>query len=109
MKMFDISTINKRYFGIKLTITDDEDKERSIEIEVEPPKVKVLKNLMKVRKTANEDAMNELSEAIRKMLSKNKANYIVPIEYIDELDSDQMVEILNAYFEWLGKEKNSKN
>lgn len=107
--MFDISTVSKRYFSIKLTVTDAEDQVKSIELEVEPPKVKMLKKLMSLRKTAREETMDELSEAIRKMLSKNKAKYVVPIEYIDELDFDQMVEILNAYFEWLGKEKDSKN
>lgn len=107
--MFDINAVNKRYFDIKLTIIDDNDKVNSIELEVEAPKVKMLKKLMSVHKNASEDAMEELSEAIRKMLSKNKANYKVPIEYIDELDFDQMVDILTAYFEWLGKERNSKN
>lgn len=107
--MFDISTINKRYFDIKLTIEDDNNQSKSIELEVEPPKVKLLKKLMSVKKTANEDSMDELSEALRKMLSKNKANYSIPTEYIDELNFDQMIEILSAYFEWLGKERNSKN
>lgn len=107
--MFDISTVSKRYFCIKLTITDEKNEEKSINLEVEPPKVKVLKKLMAVRKTASEDSMDELSEAIRKLLSKNKANYMVPMEYIDELDFDQMIGILNEYFKWLGKEKESKN
>lgn len=107
--MFDISTVNKRYFEIKLTIIDDDDNEKSIELEVEPPKVKMLKKLMEVKKTANENSMDELTEVMLKMLSKNKAKYKVPSEYVDELNFDQMIEILNEYFKWLGKERNSKN
>lgn len=107
--MFDISTVSKRYFSIKLTVTDAEDQVKSIELEVEPPKVKMLKKLVAVERTADEDAMDELAEVTRKMLSKNKAKYDVPIEYIDDLDYDQLKEILTAYFAWLRDNQNSPN
>lgn len=107
--MFDISTVNKRYFSIKITVLDDNDEVKGIELEVEPPKVKMLKKLIAARRTANEDSMEELAETLRSMLSKNKSGYKVPVEFIDELDFDQMIQILTAYFEWLGSEKNSKN
>ena len=107
--MFDVSSVSKRYFVVTLTITDNDDKTHSITLEVEPPKLKMLKKLMAIKKTANEEAMDELSEAIRQMLSKNKAKYKVPDEYIDELDYDEMNELLTEYFDWLCKEKNSKN
>jgi len=98
--MFDISTVNKRYFAIKIG---------DLILEVEPPKVKTLKKITALSKAKNEDAMDELSQAIGIILSKNKAGYKIPDEMIDELDLDQMNEILTAYFEWLSKEKNSKN
>jgi len=98
--MFDISTVNKRYFNIKIG---------DLTLEVEPPKLKVLKKITSLSKSRNEDAMDDLSEAVGMILSKNKSEYKVPQEVIDELDLDQMNEILTAYFEWLSKEKNSKN
>jgi len=107
--MFDISTVSKRYFGIKLIATDEDDKAHSIELEVEPPKIKALKSLMAVSKAANEDAMNELAESVRKMLSKNKSGYKVPIEYIDDLNYDQLQDIMTEYFGWMAKAKNDPN
>jgi len=115
--MFDITTISKRYFGIKLSYIDEEEKAHVAQLEVSPPKIKVLKKitaLSKARKVDGEDAENqdvmaELSEAVKSLLSKNKNEYKVPMEYIDDLDFDQLQGILTAYFEWLSKEKNSPN
>jgi hypothetical protein len=98
--MFDINTVAKRYFTIKL---DD------MVLEIEPPKLKVLKKITSLSKARNEDAMEDLAEAVGMILSKNKSSYKVPQEIIDELDLDQMNEILTAYFQWLNREKNSKN
>jgi hypothetical protein len=98
--MFDISTVNRRYFVIKLN---------DLKLEVEPPKLKVLKKITSLSKSRDEDAIDDLAEAVRMILSKNKKKYVVPSEIIDELDLDQMSDILTAYFEWLGKEKTSKN
>jgi len=115
--MFDFNTVSKRYFGIKLSYIDEEEKVHTAQLEVEPPKIKVLKKitaLSKARKVDGEDAENqdvmaELSEAVRNLLSKNKGEYKVPMDYIDDLNFDQMQGILTAYFEWLSKEKNSPN
>jgi len=115
--MFDINTVSKRYFGIKLSYIDEEEETHTAQLEVEPPKIKVLKKitaLSKMRKndsedSENQDVMAELSEAVRTLLSKNKNEYKVPMEYIDDLDFDQLQGILTAYFEWLAKEKNSPN
>ena len=98
--MFDISTVNKRYFEIKLN---------DIRLEVEPPKVKTLKKILALSKARNEDAMDELAEAVRILLSKHKSGYKVPEELVDGLDLDQLNSILTAYFEWLAQEKNSPN
>ena len=98
--MFDINTINKRYFTIKI---DD------LTIEVEPPKLKALKKITSLTKVRSEDTMDGLSEAVEMILSKNKAKIKISDEIVDELDLDQMNAILTAYFEWLSKEKNSPN
>lgn len=98
--MFDINTISKRYFSIKIG---------ELVLEVEPPKLKTLKKVTALVKVKNKAAMEDLAEAVKMILSKNKAQYKVSDEIIDELDFDQMNEILSAFFEWLGKNKNDPN
>lgn len=98
--MFDINTVSKRYFNIRID---------NITLDVEPPKLKVLKKITTLSKARGEDAINDLSEAIAMILSKNKTNYKVSDELIDELDIDQMSEILTKYFEWLSSVRSSPN
>ena len=107
--MFDLSAIKKRYFDIKLTVTDDAGKANEIKLEVEPPKLKTLKKLIAVSKSANEDSMDELAGAIQQLLSKNKSGFVVPMDYIEELDLDQMEMILSAYIEWVSEIKSDPN
>ncbi len=106
--MFDVSQIAKRYFDIRLTVEDDEGMHK-LELQLEPPTVKQLGKLTAVAKASEEDAVAELKEAVRSILSKNKAGYIVPNEYVDNLDIDQLTGILMAYMAWVGKEKQKKN
>jgi len=98
--MFDLNEVNRRYFTIKLN---------DLVLEVEPPKLKALKKITSLSKSREEDSITDLAEAVQMILSKNKKKYAVSDEIIDELDLDQMSDILTAYFEWLGKEKSSKN
>lgn len=98
--MFDINSINKRYFNIKIN---------GIELDVEPPKIKVLKKIISLTKNKSEDSISELSEAVKLILSKNKTGYLVPDEIIDDLDLDQYNAILIEYFKWIGEVKNSPN
>ena len=98
--MFDINTINKRYFNIKID---------NLTLDVEPPKIKVLKKITAIAKSKNEDAMDDLAIAIGMILSKNKSGYKVPEDVIDELDIDQMTEILTKFFEWLSNVKKDPN
>lgn len=108
--MFDIKTISQRYFEVKLSINDDEGNEiKSITVEVEPPKLKVLKKITAISKGTNEDAIENLTDSIRIMLNKNKAKTKVSEDYIEELDLDQMNNLLMEYFKWLGETKESKN
>lgn len=98
--MFDINTISKRYFRIKIN---------NIEIDVEPPKLKTLRKITSLAKAKNEDAIDDLIEAVKIMLSKNKLGYQVQDDLVDELDFDQLLEILTAYFKWIGEVRNSPN
>lgn len=98
--MFDISTISKRYFSIKIG---------EIALEVESPKLKTLKKITSLSKSRNEEAMDDLAEAVHIILNKNKTKYVVSEEFVDELDFDEMNEILTAFFEWLAKSKDSPN
>lgn len=108
--MFDISTVNKRYFEVKLHETNDNGEiVSSITVEVEPPKLKALKKITSLSKSKEENAIEDLTESIKMILNKNKSKSIVSDKYIDELDSDQMNELLTEYFSWLNKNKNSPN
>ncbi|NFF80438.1 hypothetical protein FDA09_11815 [Clostridium botulinum] len=108
--MFDIKSVNQRYFEVKLSVTNDIGEEiKNIVVQVEPPKLKVLKKITTISKAKKEDAIENLTDSIRMMLNKNKARLIVPEEFIDELDLDQMNELLTKYFEWLSNTKNSPN
>ncbi|URZ07539.1 hypothetical protein [Clostridium felsineum] len=98
--MFDISKINKRYWTVKIN---------NMVLEVEPPKLKTLKNLLALSKSENEAVIDDLRNSIKGILDKNRKHQKVPYEIIEELDFDEMQQILNAYFDWLVKEKNSKN
>lgn len=108
--MFDISSVNKRYFEIRLTETNDSGEElSSIVVEAEPPKLKVLKKITSISKSKQENAIEDLTECIKMILNKNKTKSKVQDKYIDELDSDQMKELLSKYFKWLNENKNSPN
>ena len=89
--MFDVSMVNKRYIDIKIG---------DLLLKVGPPKNKVLKKII---------AEIDSAEAVRLILNKNEADYVVPYELLDELDSDQLDEIIVAFFTWLKGVKNSPN
>ncbi|MFT9055102.1 MAG: hypothetical protein ABF449_00565 [Ethanoligenens sp.] len=110
--MYDVSSVNRRYFDLRLICTDKNDEEHELKLQVEPPKIKLLRRLTAIAKPSGEGnfaAMDELQDVVRDMLSKNKAGYKVPDEYVDSLDFDQLVGIITAYFEWLGAQKKAKN
>lgn len=96
--MFDISTVSKRYFSIKIG---------DLKLEIGPPKLKTLKKVTSL--SQSKEALDDLATAVRMILNKNKMGYEVPQEVIDELDIDEMNEILIAYFGWLARSKNSPN
>lgn len=107
--MFDIKSLNKRYFEIKITVTDDEDQEHSVTLELEPPKLKTFIKITSLVKKADESVMEELKEALRILLNKNKTKYKVPDLILDNLEFDEILGILMEFFKWIGEVKNSKN
>lgn len=99
--MFDVSKVSKRYFDVRL--------ENKVTIEVEPPKLKALMKITELSKSRNENAMKDLKEAIKMILSKNRSGYKVSDEIIINMDFDTTNDLLTAYFEWLYKTKNTPN
>lgn len=100
--MFDVSSIKRRYFTVKIG---------DLVIDVEPPKIKVLKKITSLvgPNAKKEKLMDDLAGAVKLILNKNKAGSKIGDDIIDELDFDQLEEILLAFFNWVAKERNSKN
>lgn len=97
--MFDVSTVSKRYFQVRLG---------GKELDVEPPKLKKLRQFMELTKVRSEDVMDNLTEALSGILSKNKTGYTVSADFVEEnLNFDEMNDLLTQYFEWVGQERNS--
>jgi len=99
--MFDINSINKRHFGVKFG---------NVSIEVEPPKLKVLKRFAKLQKIEKEESTEELIDIMCSVLSKNKTGYKITAELIEEnFDTDDMFSLLTVYFNWVGEVNNNPN
>lgn len=105
--MYDMTSLVERYFKIKL--------KDGKELELEPPKLKVLKKISKLSKSissaelTDEDITN-LSEAISLSLSKNKQNIVISTDYVeDNFNIDEMYDFLTKYYTWVGEIQNSKN
>ena len=95
--MFDLNNIITRYFEVKIN---------GFELEIEPPTVKMLKRLTEVKKTEN---INDFVEVLAKILSKNKQRKEITVELVEQMTMDQMNELTEAYFMWLGRVKNHPN
>ncbi len=107
--MFDVATLSKRYFGLRLTVETDDGK-RDIDLEIEPPKLKTMKRLMALSKAGeDENQIDMLTDAMQKLLSKNKSGYKVPRELIEELNFDELQAILEEFLSWIAEVQNQKN
>lgn len=107
--MFDVTTLSKRYFGLRLTMEADDGK-RDINLEIEPPKLKTMKRLMALSKAGeDENQIDMLTDAMQKLLSKNKSGYKVSHELIEELNFDELQAILEAFLSWVAEVQNQKN
>ena len=105
--MYDMTKLRTRYFTMKL-------KNGKI-LDLEPPKIKVLKKIAALSEVENnnnltEKDINNLSEAVALALNKNKQNYKISVDRVtEEFDIEEIVDFLNNYFTWVGKIQNSKN
>lgn len=105
--MFDMTKIKKRYFDIKL-------KNGKI-LNIEAPKLKILKKILSLGESSkneelNENDMKDLIEATTLALNKNKQNYKISAEQVEELfNIEELILFLSDYFEWVNQIQNSKN
>ena len=103
--MYDMTQFVPRYFKTKL-------KNGKI-IEVEPTKLKVLKKILKlsgVKNEMTEKDFENITLATSMALSKNKQNYNVSTEWLeDNHNIDELQDLLINYFDWVNEINNSKN
>ncbi|MBW9154285.1 hypothetical protein [Clostridium estertheticum] len=99
--MFDLNTIKKRYFEIKMG-------EQILELE--PPSKKMLTKVTALSNIKDgKKATDGLYEAVEMILNKNSANKKISEDTVADLNLDQVSGIVTAYFEWLKQTKDSKN
>ena len=105
--MYDMTKYQVRYFDVKL-------KNGKI-INVEPPKMKVLKKISTLSNIQNNNELTErdianLTEAVSLAISKNKQGYKVSAENIDEeYNIIEIMDFLNNYFSLVNEIHESKN
>ena len=114
--MFDLASINRRYWELKLKIVTDlivdetiTKVEKETVLEIEPPTKKMLNKIVKLRSGKEEDTMDNLYEAVSMILNKNKTGKKVSDETIEKFNYDEINAIITKYFEWLGETQNSPN
>lgn len=95
-----------RYFTVKFR--------NGLQLDVEPPKLKALKKILKVSNANNivdaESVFEDMTEALSIALSKNKQNRKVTVDEIDDwLDVDEIIDLLNNYVVWIEEINSSKN
>lgn len=110
--MFDMTALVTRYFELKLP--------NGMELNVKPPKMKTLKNILKLSKTmksiravegeVGDEAIGSLTEALSLSLSNNKEDVKISADELNEMmDLLQMMELFTAYYNWVGDINSSKN
>lgn len=106
--MYDMTSLITRYFTVKFR--------NGLQLDVEPPKLKALKKILKVASvdTNNlkdvENMFEDMTEALSIALSKNKQNRKMTVDEIDDLlDIDEIIDLLNHYVVWIERINSSKN
>lgn len=103
--MFDMTQYIPRYFKIKL--------KNGKTLEVEPPKLKILKKILKlsnVKDNMTEKDFDNIILAVSMAISKNKQNYKVKTDWLeDNHNIDELQDLLINYFNWVDEIENSKN
>ena len=91
--MIDLNTINKRYFDVKIA---------DYTLQLEPCSLKTLRKLSEVD---SKTTLRELTDLIAVLLNKNRTNFKVPIEVVENISIPQMTLLLSAYMEWTADER----
>lgn len=105
--MYDMAKLKTRYFDIKLRTGKI--------LNIEPPKLKVLKKIAALSEVKNTEELGEkdienLTEAVALALSKNRQNFKITRDQVEnEYDIDEIMDLLNNYFDWVNSIQNSKN
>lgn len=103
--MYDLTAVRRRYFKVKL--------KNGRVIDVEPPKLKLVNQLVHVAKSANNNDAEALQESVNiflRVLNKNKQGYHITVEQAQEwFDFDDMIDLLGEFFGWLNQEKRDPN
>ena len=101
--MYDMTSINKRFWDIKFT--------NGQILSVECPKLKTLRKITDLTKDQDkENLLENLSNALSLALSKNKQGESITADFVeDNFDIDDITNILTNYFEWVKGVKNCPN
>lgn len=103
--MYDMTRLRARYFTVKL-------KNHKV-LDVEPPKLKVFREISKITKNVTEfgeDEIDNLTRAVSLALSKNRQNYKISLSQVEEwFNYDELYDLLIKYFSWVQEVTNSKN
>jgi UPF0288 family protein (methanogenesis marker protein 3) len=110
--MLDLTTLNTRYFDIKLNKPGG----APMVLHLEPCKLKTLTKMLDVTKEAAQatgdntgTVLESLVSVVYDILNKNKGRVRVSKETVEELSFDQLIQIITAYMEWLQDTKKTKN
>lgn len=99
--MYDLTTISKRYFEIKI---------EGISLKLLPPKLKVLRRFEKIKIDDANNSMCEIIDILRSVLNNNDENKNITSEFIeDNFSIDNMVGFLTSYFNWVAEVNNRPN
>lgn len=101
--MFDVSSVNQRFFGVTLHVMDEAGEDHALLLQVEPCKMKTLKGFLALQHESGEEVLNKLQDLVLKVLRKNKGRKEVPAEYAEEMTIDELTGLLAAYFGWINK------
>lgn len=91
--MIDLNTVNKRYFDVKIG---------EYTLQLEPCSLKTLRKLSEVDEKTT---FGELTDLISTLLNKNRTNFKVPLETVENINISQMTLLLSSYMEWTAEEK----
>lgn len=103
--MLDLSAINKNYFSVKL--------EDGTVFELNPPKIKVLNQVMQLTKTDQSNVIEMYGQLVQCMvliLGSNRQGKKIKTDFVENtFDIGQMQTLLTEYLGWVVSIKNDPN